>query len=338
MKEIFLSVPYCIYILSVLAYLSCGRQVLSFQISHCPPNKIRCLMSMPDRIFGKDDYTEWGLVHQEITNKCPMTPVQVVNEVFDAIAGTLYDKQKLDPAIVSNSRSNSLYTHRPIRSSSDAGRIGIEIDGAEFLFPSRISANRAQRIFSLILAAKLSHNFSWNEYEDQNHSANSFRPVALSFNTIKEALLARREMQIMQRDCRTERERAAFNHVIIQTLSDGIPKALYVAKSTKRKYRSFKNLAVNATKGLLVVVQPTDFNQEFDPARPSLHSLNDFQKTIACALLQETPVVVISPRFLSYGDTEAPDNEINQNGFQQASFYGGKEPPRGPAPFILRDL
>ena len=151
-------------------------------------------MSTPDRIFGKDDCTEWGLIHQEKTKKCPMTPVQVVNEVFDAIAGTLYDKQKLDPAIVSNARSNSLYSHRPLRSSSDAGRIGIEIDGAEFLFPSRISTKRAQRIFSLILAAKLSHNFSWKEYEDQDYSADSFRPVALSFNTIKEALLARQEM------------------------------------------------------------------------------------------------------------------------------------------------
>jgi len=295
-------------------------------------------MSASDRTFGKDDHTEWGLVHNKNTKRCPMTPVQVVNDVFDAIAGTLYNKQKPDPSIASNARSNSLYSHRPTRSSSDEGRIGIEIDGAEFLFPSRTSANRAQRIFSLILAAKLSHDCSWNEYENENYSADSFRPVALSFNTINEALLARREMQILQRDCRSDVERDSFNNVIIQTLSDGLPQDLFIPKAAKKRHGRLKNISVNAKKGILVVVQPTDFNEDFDPARPSLNSLNDFQKTMMCALIQQTPVIVLSPRFLSYGETEAPDNEIYQNGFQQASYYGGKEPPRGPTPFILRDF
>ena len=336
MKGTFFLVPCYLSFLYVVGHIFCG-EVSSFQIFFRPPHKSRYLMSAHDT-FGDDDHTEWGLSYQRNTKKCPITPVQVVNDVFRAIAGTLYDKQKPDPSIASNARSNSLYTHRPTRSSSADGRIGIEIDGAEFLFPSRTSAARAQRIFSLILAAKLSHGASWNEYEDQDDFTRSFRPVALSFNTIKEALLARQEMQILQNDCRTEKERDAFNHIIIQTLSDGLPKDLYIEKTKKRKHGRLKNLAVNATKGLLVVVQPTDFNQEFDPARPSLNSLNDFQKTMTSALIQHTPVVVISPRFLSYGETEAPDNEINQNGFQQASFYGGKEPPRGPAPFILRDL
>lgn len=283
------------------------------------------------------DQAEWGLMHDEKTKRCPMTPVQVVNDVFDAVAGTLYDKQKLDPSIASNARSTSLFSHRPTRSSSDEGRIGIEIDGAEFLFPSRLSGDRANRIFALILAAKLSHDFSWSKYENKKYSVDSFRPIALSFNTIKEALLARQEMQILQRDCRTEVERNALKHVIIQTLSDGFPKDLCIPKSRKKK-KGRLNVSVDAKKGLLVVVQPTDYNQEFDPARPSVNSVNDFQKTISSALIQHTPVVVISPRFLSYGETEAPDNEIYQNGFQQASYYGGKEPPRGPQPFILRDF
>eukprot|EP00535_Pseudo-nitzschia_heimii_P008593 CAMPEP_0197176190 /NCGR_PEP_ID=MMETSP1423-20130617/2201_1 /TAXON_ID=476441 /ORGANISM="Pseudo-nitzschia heimii, Strain UNC1101" /LENGTH=362 /DNA_ID=CAMNT_0042625523 /DNA_START=127 /DNA_END=1215 /DNA_ORIENTATION=- len=267
-----------------------------------------------------------------------MTPDQVANDIFDAIAGTLYKKQKLDPSIASNARSNSLYSHRPTRSTSDEGRVGIELDGAEFLFRSRISPDRAQRIFSLILAAKLSHDVSWNEYEDEDHTINSFRPVALTFNTIKEALLARREMQILQNDFHTEIERSAFDYVIIQTLSDGLPQDLFIPKSVKRKHGRLRNLAVDPKKGLMLVVQPTDFNQDFNPARPSLNSLNDLQKMATCALIQQTPVVVISPRFLSYGQSEAPDNEIYQSGFQQASFYGGKEPPRGPTPFILRDF
>ena len=267
-----------------------------------------------------------------------MTPVEVANDVFDVIAGTLYNKQKLDPSIASNAESNSLYSYRPTRSTSAEGRIGIELDGAEFLFRSRISPGRAQRIFSLILAAKLSQDFSWNEYEDQDHKTDSFRPVALSFNTMKEALLARREMQSLQRNCRTEIERNAFDHIIIQTLSDGLPEDLFIPKSSKRKFGRLRNLAVNPKKGLMLVVQPTDFNHDFDPARPSLNSLNDLQKLTTCALIQQTPIVVISPRFLSYGQGEAPDDEIYHSGFQQVSDYGGREPARGPVPFILQDL
>mmetsp|Transcript_20207 Transcript_20207/g.43983 ORF Transcript_20207/g.43983 Transcript_20207/m.43983 type:complete len:442 (+) Transcript_20207:200-1525(+) len=323
----------------VVACLYWGRRTSSFQTSRCPTriNHNRCLMSAPGRIFGKDDYTEWGIMHAENTKNCPMTPVQVVNEVFDAIAGTLYEKQKLDPSIVSNVRSKGLYNYRPLRSSGQDGRIGIEIDGTEFLFPWRISQTRAQRIFSLILAAKLSWDPSWKDYENDDYSIDSFRPIVLCFNTIKEALLARQEMQILQRDWSKKSKRDAFSHVIIQTISDGIPINLH-AKKGKRKYRSLKNISVNATKGLLVIVQPTDFNQDFDPARPSLHSLDDFQKIVASAYVHETPVVVLSPRFLSYDETDAPYNEINQSGFQQASFYGGKEPPRGPPLFILRDF
>ncbi|MGK3755276.1 MAG: hypothetical protein ACI8RD_007585 [Bacillariaceae sp.] len=349
-----------------------------------------------------DPNDEWGITyykenafHTEAC--CPTEPIQVVNDAFDAIAGTLYNKQRLDPAIAHNARSNSLYTHRPTRSSSDAGRIGIEIDGAEFLFTSsassssssnknknipttntkkntnkrtrtRIGPNSSQRRISLILAAKLSSNFSWRKYEnnDKKLISSSYRPVVLSFNTIKEALLARREMQFLQNNyCRTKREREAYNHIIIQTLSDGIPKIL----QRQRKYSNANNddnFAVNATKGLLVVVQPTDFNQEFNPPVPSLNTINDLQTTIARAFIQQIPVIVLSPRFLSYGENENKSkksrrstnydddddddeyipidnihNQIyhNQNGFfQQASFYGGTEPPRGPAPFILRDL
>jgi len=304
-----------------------------------------------------DPDDEWGIKQYQANYRkgCPTEPVQVVNDAFDAIAGTLYNKQKLDPVVASNARSNSFYNHRPIRSSSDSGRIGIEIDGADFF---------SLRHFSLLLAAKLSNFDSWRKFEKEeydndngtddinnNSSFSSNRPVVLSFNTIKEALLASREMQILQINCRNKRKREAFNHIVIQTLHDGIPKEL----KQKRKYSNNNDyLVVDATKGLLVVVQPTDFNQEFNPPAPSINTIDDFQKTTACALLQQIPVVVLSPRFLSYDGSESHEsktkknddydtinNQIhhNQNGFfQQANLYGGKEPPRGSALFILRDL
>eukprot|EP00531_Pseudo-nitzschia_arenysensis_P020707 CAMPEP_0116151180 /NCGR_PEP_ID=MMETSP0329-20121206/19955_1 /TAXON_ID=697910 /ORGANISM="Pseudo-nitzschia arenysensis, Strain B593" /LENGTH=392 /DNA_ID=CAMNT_0003647767 /DNA_START=252 /DNA_END=1430 /DNA_ORIENTATION=- len=294
-------------------------------------------MSSFDRTFGNDDQTEWGLMFNENTRRCPMTPVQVVNDVFDAIAGTLYDKQKPDPSIASNARATGLFSYRPTRAPSDEGRIGIEIDGAEFMFPSKIAPERAQRIFSLILAAKLSHDCSWSKYEEEEYPSKSFRTIALSFNTINEALLARQEMQMLQRNCRTDAERNAFDNIIVQTLADGLPEVLYAPKTKKRVSRTTK-LAVQPKKGLLLIVQPTDFNDAFDPARPSVHSLDDFQKSTTAACIQKTPVVVLSPRFMSYGDSEAPDNQIYQSGFQQASYYGGIEPPRGPAPLLLRDF
>lgn len=295
-------------------------------------------MTGPDHTFGEEDETGWDIMHHQSTVRCPITPVQVVSDAFDAIAGTLYNKQKPDPSIASNARSNSLYSHRPTKSSSDEGRIGIEIDNAELLFPVQLSANRAQRILALLLAAKLSNDLSWNEYENECHSADSYRPIALSFNTIKEALLAHREMQILQRDCHSEVERDAFNHVIIQTVSEGLPKGLFMATSSKKKHGRLKNISVNPRNGLLIIVQPTDFNQDFDPARPSINLLDNFQKMTTRALIQETPVIILSPRFLSYSETEAPDNEIYQSGFQKVSYYGGKEPPRGPSPFLLRDF
>ena len=290
-------------------------------------------MSKFDFAFGDRDLAEWGLMHDESTKRCPVTPVQVVNDVFDAIAGTLYDKQKPDPSIASNAMSTSLFTYRPTRASSEEGRIGIEIDGAEFMFPYKISADKAQRIFSLILAAKLSHDVSWGQFENDTYPADSFRPVVLSFNTIEEALLARQEMMILQSKCRTEEEQKAFENIIVQTLSDGLPQIL-----NKPKKRGKLNLSADPKKGLLLIVQPTDYNHNFDPARPSLNALEDFQKSVTSAVIQNTPVVVLSPRFSSYAETEAPDNDIYQNNFQQASYYGGREPPRGPALSILRDL
>mmetsp|Transcript_8380 Transcript_8380/g.20704 ORF Transcript_8380/g.20704 Transcript_8380/m.20704 type:complete len:456 (-) Transcript_8380:29-1396(-) len=346
MKEIVLfhsSYRRMLLLVVVVVMLYDGRLVYGFQSNSGPASRNRkdCFMSaaVPDRIFGNDDCKEWGVMHEDTTRQCPLTPVQVVNEVFHAIAGTLYEKQKLDPSIVSNVRSKGLYNYRPLRSAGQDGRIGIEIDGTEFLFPWRVSKERAQRIFSLILAAKLSRNASWSEYEtEKDCSPGSSRPVVLCFNTIKEALMARQEMQILQRDWSKKSKRDAFSHVVIQTISDGIPSDLHARKKGTRKYRSLKSISVNATKGLLLIVQPTDFNRDFDPARPSLHSFDDFQRMVACAYVHETPVVVLSPRFLSYDESDAPYNEINESGFQQASFYGGQEPPRGPSLFILRDF
>ena len=340
---------------------------------------------------------------------------EVVQETFQVIAGTLYNHPtlKLDPAIVVNARShnNGLFHYRPLRdgggstssSNPGSGRIGIEIDGAEFLFPSQQSQHQKQgtptgtmssmttttmhpksalRRFAFLLAAKLASNQSWTEYENNNNNNNNdnapstaFRPVVLMFNSMKETLSASRELQRFkqqqQQECNTEvDDLTALDYIILQTLSDGIPTKEIVQKQQRqqilhtkprRKYRTQTNQFdhPDPTKGLLILVQPSDFNHEYDPAIPSVtRTIQTVQSVIALALLQQLPVVLLSPRLVTYGASSGDDdtdndarvshphpysnhNQIchNQDGFyQQASYWGGVEPPNGPAPFLLRDL
>lgn len=284
----------------------------------------------------REYFEEWGLEkNDQARATAPMTPDFVVDESFHTIAGTLNDHQKFDPAIASNSYSRSIFDHRPLRSSSSAGRIGIEIDGAVHLFPDarRISPQRAIRRLALLLAAKMASSRSWSRYEN-SASENEFRPVVLCFNTIKEALLASQEMQFFQKSS-SVRERQAFDHVIIQSISDGLPRVLHSKSESKRRRRQQQR--VDPTKGILMVVQPTDIYNEFSPPVQSINTITSFQKVIACAFLHQVPVVLLSPRF-SHDILDPLDNSINQNSFQKAAYYGGKEPPKGPSPWVLRDF
>jgi hypothetical protein len=123
-------------------------------------------------------------------------------------------------------------------------------------------------------------------------------------------------------------QRQAFDHVIIQSISEGLPKFFHVEVDTRCRHRG--KLHVNATKGLLMLVQPTDFSDEFNPPAPSHHTITDFQKIVAC-YLHQTPVVVLSPRFSTVhgDDPSSGDNSINQKKFQKAP---------NPSPWILRDF
>jgi hypothetical protein len=308
----------------------------------------------------------WGLTKNLYGSdpKCPASVEDVVDGAFAAIAGTLCDRQKPDPAVTETNRDPSLFAYRPVRSPGEAGRIGIEIDGAECLFPDlrmgrggdgssyevqrrrHLLQSRAQRRLALLLAMKLASNDSWTEFEAKHHAnqqrtaAAPFRPVALSFNTLKEALAARREMQHLQ-TVMDHVDGRVFDHIIVQTISDGLPNQLQ-NKIQRKRFARMKE-QVNATKGILLLCSPTDFSHEYEPPGPSLHTISDFQKTIAVSLLHETPVVVISPRFFSYDEGTVSTGSsfagsINQNVYQQAGYYGGKEPPRGMSPWVLRDF
>lgn len=316
--------------------------------SDCRPSTARLISgdNLPDsrkhrwvELVERDDFEEWGLEkNDKAKGSAPMTATSVVNESFDAIAGTLYDQQKLDPAIASNAYSRAIFDDRPLRSTSSAGRIGIEIDGAQHLFPDvhRLSRNRATRRVALMLAAKMASSSSWSTYE-KGSSITDFRPIVMCFSTLNEALLASREMQSLLRACSSTRQRKAFDHVVIQSLSDDLPKILL--SESEKKYRHLSKLRVSPLRGLVLVVQPTDFNAESTPPAPSLHTLTNFQRMVACAYLQQIPVVALSPRFSTDARNDPSDcNAGNQNSFQRAGYYGGQEPPKSPSPWVLRDF
>ena len=301
-----------------------------------------------------DQLEEWGVSkEEEITDqRFPYTPDAVIDHAFQAIAGTLYQTKKMEPSIASNAVSQSIFDYRPTRKERDSGRMGVEFDGAQHLFPgnNNMSPERATRRLSLMLAAKLSMDSSWEEFEKESKDddnddirtspqKDTRRPVAVYFNTIKQALMASREMQSLKRaelgeDC-AEGLASSYDHVSIQCLGDKIPKALRRDRSERRRYGGLTQGYVNVTHGFVLIVQPTDYNNEYRPPGPAVGSIGSFQQLAAQASIEEVATVAISPRYLSNNNQfEGWD----QSGYQQSSTYGGVEPPKGPTPWIMRDF
>jgi hypothetical protein len=307
---------------------------------------------LPPQLDASVDYTtgrphdykeEWGL-SRDYERDFPSTVDQVVHEAFSAIAGTLYQTQKLDPNIASNAMSKSIFTQRPVRKMPDAGRIGIEIDGTEHLFPGahRLPPASGIRRVSLLLAAKLSRKESWEPFEgDEDSSAKvlDYRPVTVCFNTIKQALAASYDLKFLNlehaRGLGKDGVESPYENIKVQCVQDGIPKNLLLDRSRRRRNNGLSSGVVNATKGLLMVVQPTDYNMEHMPPGPAVDAVGNFQKLAAQATIEEVPVITLSPRFLSNDITYGG---WDQSGYQKSAIYGGIEPPKGPTPWIMRDF
>jgi hypothetical protein len=296
-------------------------------------------------IVDRPDYrNEWG-VSRDKPQDFPDTAQAVVEQAFLAIAGTIYKTHRLDPRIASNAVSRSIFDHRPTRKERDAGRMGIEIDGAQHLFPNnKLSSERATRRLSLMLAAKLSVNSSWKDYEDDNEVARnskapkapSHRPVVVYFTTINEALMASQELKLLRLDeSKTKTKKTAYNKVKIQCLGDDIPKSMCLDPSERRRYRGLSDGHVNATQGIIIISTPTDYNSEYIPPGPVIGTVAAFQRLVAQASIQELPTIAVSPRFLS---NDTPFYGLDQSGYQQSSAYGGIEPPKGPTPWVMRDF
>jgi hypothetical protein len=226
--------------------------------------------------------------------------------------------------------SSSIYGYRPIRGERDTGRIGLEIDGAKFLFPKESSGSAIRRV-ALLLGAKLSQE-PWEGFEVVGPVS---RPVALYFNTIKQSLIASQELLVLKRRALEESGLSSrFDNITILCLhqDDEIPKHM---RRSKRPYGGLGKGAVDPTKGVIVMVQPTDYNNEFRPPGPAIGAIGALQQLVARAAVQGLPVVIMSPRFLA---DSYHDRGWDQSGYQRSATYGGGEPPKGPTPWVLRDF
>jgi hypothetical protein len=181
-------------------------------------------------------------------------------------------------------------------------------------------------------------------------------PVALYFDAFRETLAARALLQRLQQQPQRgggltlpDHVRAGLANVEIRSLlSDNngrLPATMTMQQSNKSKNNNNNDnddddddntkkkkkrdspplaqriLPVDPTKGILFVVQPTETG------------IMPLQRLSALATLARLPVVLISPRLTR--EVTAP---WDQSGYQQASAYGGDEPPTGPTPWLLRDF
>jgi hypothetical protein len=226
--------------------------------------------------------------------------------------------------------SSSIYGYRPIRGERDTGRIGLEIDGAKFLFPKESSGSAIRRV-ALRLGAKLSQG-PWEGFEKDGPAG---RPVALYFNTIKQSLIASQELLALKRIALEETgSSSSYDNITIFCLhqDDEVPKHM---QRSKRPYGGLGKGAVAPTKGIILVVQPTDYNNEFRPPGPAIGAIGALQQLVARAAVQGLPAVIISPRFLA---DSYHTRGWDQSGYQRSAIYGGEEPPKGPTPWVLRDF
>jgi hypothetical protein len=192
--------------------------------------------------------------------------------------------------------------------------------------------SRALRRFSIVLASKLSKS-PWDVIEDGslNNGESSKRPIALFFNTIRQALQAGNELQLLQKVATFHGQEGLYDNIRILCLGqDEIPKDMMRPPNTnvngkeRRKWGASKELIegnVDPTRGLVLVVQPTDWNNEVNPPSPSVGTVQQLQSLLAKASIARIPAVVVSPRLTEQFD----ERGIEQSGYQQSSTYGGVE-------------
>ena len=327
-------------------------------------------------------FDEWG-TYEDKDRSFPFTFASVSKAACDAIISTLHKKTAPNPNIVSNAMSRSVFHYRPIQNlERDIGRMGIEIDGVRYLLndsenPMKESMGLIRLV--LLVALNLSQGTLWESYEIESQSErererererekernkneiiskSKARPIVLYFTTMKEVLLASKQLKYLKKEYPSKNlfsfPLQIFDRIEIKCLGDDIPKHMQSNKKkskSKSKSKIIQNSQIDPTKGLIFMVQPTSTlgtssSSLMTPSESfsSVPPLESIQKTMIRATLNEIPVIMISPRFQSIENVTpqryVPANKrggIDSSGYQHSDIYGGFEPAR-PSPWLLRDF
>ncbi len=202
------------------------------------------------------------------------------------------------------------------------------------------------------------HHHEQHHHQQNQHGINESneqtktRPIALYFNTLNQALKASSELQLLKQIAHQHNQDISiYQNIRILCLGqDTIPDDMIrkKMKNTENKHnekrrkkwgasRELSSGTVDPRNGMVIVVQPSDFNFESKPPGPSYGTVHDLQKLLSRASVNQIPSVVISPRLTEQMEVEGLSG-IEQSGYQKSSTYGGVEPPRGPTPWLLRDF
>lgn len=246
----------------------------------------------------------------------PSTFDQVADQAFNAIVGTIFGLQHLDPNVASNAMTSSILDYRPTQSpyasikrwsneehaistkgrNEEPARMGIEVDGASFLLTKKhiqsdvkgTAEGRAIIIFSLELAKRLVES-PWSGFEDVG--VGDERCVAIFYNSMRNALMASRELSRLKQE--SEADSDTFDHIHICWLGQECLPAHMEKKRGKKPPTKIK--------GLVLVVKPTDYDIDLpisNTGQPTVYAdcTEKLQKILFQASASYLPTVVVSPR------------------------------------------
>ena len=303
--------------------------------------------------WGVDIPSKSDLQQHDAAPQFPSTFEEVVEQAFEAIAGTICGLQRPDPNVASNAMHSSVLDYRPTHSPYASikrwsngderpvsklskkdleapARMGIEIDGASFLLLKEhlqsdikgTAEGRAMIIFSLELAQRLVAS-PWNGFEE---ASSGLRPCALFYNTMDQALMASRELSRLKGEA--HRDGNVLDHIHISWLGQG---SLPTHMERKRKK--------DPTNGIVLVVKPTDYDIDSpipNVGQPTVYAdcIEKLQRILFQASASSLPAIVISPRLTELAPLVQPVTTHTyktgpwgheQSNYQQSATYGGIE-------------
>jgi len=199
---------------------------------------------------------------------------------------------------------------------------------------SRSREYAAMRHLALLLAGKLSSfasvplpNDSVNDNVNNDSSLSSNKklmPISIYWNTVKQALVASQELLFLKRIEKHQQntnnpQTSVYDRIQIRCLMGDHPmippdmllqdQSIHRRGTKQQPSRQQRNHAKNQNqlrrqRGIILVMQPTDYNDLYEPPGPAINVWTALQELVASAAVEDLPVVCVSPRYLL--DTPAP--------------------------------